>query len=130
MSTIRFLAIVLLLTGFGLDVSAPELFGREAAYGLHAMDYEIIFIPVLWDDSSYLFMMVGHVQNGTITGHVTQLLGERIMSYPPYDCSTETSYCYKRENKINWRGWIEFRGHNRPLCGGQKLPATCLIKEF
>jgi len=127
---ILLLFILLLLTGYRSEVFAPELFSVGTAYGLHMAGYEIALIFVQWDTQSFIFLMYGSKQGKTIAGRITQLSGARITSYPPYECSTATTYCYERRDTINWRGWLEFRGHHRPFCGGQKLSPTCLIKEF
>lgn len=111
---------------------APELFAYGRGYGLASSQFEIYLIPVHWEnpDHDFLFLMVGKRDGNTMRGVIVQLLGEKIKSYPPYQCSTEYLFCYAREIKDNWRGWIEFRGQKRPLCGGEKIKDKCLKLEF
>lgn len=124
---IMILLLLLAMTAVRIKVNAPELFGKSVGYGFQTAWFEIIFIPVHWPNNNFLFLMSGHLQGKTFQGTLVQLYGKKIGSYGPYECSTATFFCYERTVQKNWKGWIEFRGHPRPFCGGEELKAKCRL---
>lgn len=111
------------------SVSIPELVDGNL-YSLRAFGYEVGIISTRWDDSRVIFAITGVERDGIVRGKITQIAGPRIASYAPYDCSTYYVYCYARDTRENWQGWVEFRGHRRPMCGGIKPRNPCLMMEY
>lgn len=113
------------------NVFAPELFSYGQGAGIQGAQYEVVIIYVDWGAEQFLFLMAGKKTSDKIyEGKIYQLLGNRITSYPPYNCSTATAYCYARGVRENWRGWVEFRGSKRAFCGGKKIKDPCLKMEY
>jgi hypothetical protein len=114
-----------------VTINAPEVFGVQKAYYLpltHTRETALIFVD--WNDKTMIFWMYGKIENKYSRGFIQQIYGERIEQYPPYLCSTQERWCYVRQNKPRSRGWIEFRGHNRPFCltFTDELPQTCMLR--
>lgn len=109
------------------DFFAPELFSYGKGYGVQTESIEFYLIFVEWENKNFVFLMYGKKQSDYFSGKVTQVFGQHIGSYAPFDCSSLYVYCYQRQIKDNWRGWLEFRGHNRPFCGGEKIKHPCLM---
>jgi hypothetical protein len=105
---------------------APELYSYGIGYGVKTDSAEAYIIHSQWDEEEFLFLMYGKRNGDFFDGRIVQIAGEHIGSYAPYDCSSEFVYCYRRQDKNNWRGWIEFRGHTRPFCGGDKIKSPCI----
>jgi hypothetical protein len=123
------LALVLVVSQLQVtNVFAPELFSYGTGIRAEFAGYEAAVIHSYWSEQDYhfLFLMVGRKDGKKYAGKIYQLTGHKIESYAPYDCSTDNAYCYERTNKDNWRGWIEFRGSRRPLCGGEKIKEPCI----
>lgn len=128
----RVLLLLLIILLFAMifvriKVNAPELFGMSTGYGFQTARYEILFIPVRWPNNKFFFLMFGHLQGKTFKGSVMQIYGKKIETYGPYECSTPVLFCYERTLQKNWKGWIEFRGHQRPFCGGEQIKSNCRL---
>lgn len=109
------------------ETFAPELYSYGVGYGIKTSSAEAYVIYSEWgEDDRFLFVMYGKRNGIYFDGRIFQVAGEHIGSYAPYDCSNEFVYCYRRQDKDNWRGWIEFRGQPRPFCGGEKIKEPCI----
>jgi len=129
MKKILFVLFVVLLIALPykqVELFAPELFAYGRGYGIQTNSNEVYVIYSEWEDNKFLFLMYGNKEGNFWEGKIVQILGDKIESYAPYICSDANTYCYKRQDKTNWRGWIEFRGHNRPFCGGEKIKMPCI----
>lgn len=106
---------------------APELFAYGDGYGIRSPRFELYVVYSEWKnaDMRLLFVMAGKRTADGWSGKIAQVIGTRIASYPPFDCSGEYIYCYGRQDTPAWRGWLEFRGHARPFCGGDKIKDPC-----
>jgi hypothetical protein len=116
-----------------ISIFAPELFGYGNAYGIQTKNREFFIVHSYWQENdwqenhNFIFIVSGKRDGEFLSGSIIQLYGMHIPSYPPYNCSSKTVYCYERQDKPIWRGWIDFRGHARPLCGGEKINYPCAI---
>lgn len=132
LAIIAFASISFAAVNIGVaTINIPEVFGvQKAYYLLLTPKRETALIFVDWGGKMMVFWMYGKIDDKYSRGFIQQIYGERIEQYPPYSCSTQERWCYVRQNKPRSRGWIEFRGHNRPFCltFTDDLPQTCMLR--
>lgn len=95
-------------------VRANELFGDGVQY---VLTFRSLSIGLIDGWGSYL--IIEHMTSAT-TAQCLLLPITRTLA------DSQPVYCEKFYTNAVFRGFIYFRGHERPFCGGKHMPTSCL----
>lgn len=120
--------IMFSLINTGISVTrSPELLGDSSALLLNVAGSVIGFV---WNDYAG-FLLYGHMENNRTQCALTHAWGGHFGNYDAYGNPIPDSKipCLLVWRDAKFRGWIDFRGHERAFCGAtsqDKLPDVCM----
>lgn len=98
-------------------ISAPELFGSGYVYTVRVRAFSVGVVDA-WGRYLMIEHALGETKSQCLLLPLTNTVGD-----------AQPVYCEKFHSAGRFAGFIYYRGHERPFCGGRSVPNSCLYTE-